>query len=1530
MGILAVQIEGDNTISLTIAGKNNEKRQLVFETPTVSSTSSLAATPGPSTSTASSVFDISGTEELFHPGARSVETTRKNIAQYLRQGLSVNQTLLEDKINAGAENNTVANIATNSAALGSPIMQVGNGGTAPPVPTANPIAAAHANMMMHTQPRTAQESFQQEQQRHVPNTTMGHPVSDNAALASLMTLSEFNNSQGVGFPVNSPNGKQSITDKTHSMFSNADVTYSSPLLVNLLKNESLGGHLPGNTFSKGEGEPPRKRKCRPKKPRKMQQIQQLQEPDDNSVKEFEHQSTLLGLEAMNAVSNTLGTVSPSFSNTQSLSMSAASSPGRKSPAAASRVGQKLINPTTGQLEVVGSPRQIATQGPDNRLKADSPQIKNMQQAPVLSSLHPPANPLVALQKRLEHSPDDDAQSLLAQSGVNTELANKLSNLPLQSDIASRLQHQTELANRVAPGLSPQSTSHSPPVDAAAMDNALRINNKMNSGSNNATSHQSSAQQQGHITSIASSVGHRPSHFSPTTPANRAINPSSVQFPPSELTHEELSSLSQGGNSGLPGHPQHQGDIGYETQLSHMHPSRQQAIMETMLGGSTFGMKHSQPSKGNNSTSLPDSQAAIQGNHTVPATIQSVTVSSSTISSLSNSGGAALSAMVTIGNQAVAVASSRMASIGPGGVSMSSNSSDNMISMPHGSRYPIHGNPRNSLQSHGNPRPGHPNSNLRPGLPQGMQNLLPGQSMPGPSMIGNRQHHLQGSQLLANQSSQHMSGLGIMPRHIMSRPGIPGSHPMHPLMTPQSRSAAMMQSNSHHPLSNNNLITPVSSMPPRSGQHSVLDMPGAHPGVRHVRPRHALVHQSLPLADHDGVPGHSVADVNPRPPLMLPPGNVSSMSGLPHHQVPPGDVPVSAPIMSLPQSPRSLPTSSEQMMRSPNHAAPFAGQPLSAAPGRPHLLEYGHAVNSQGATTQQHTRGTNLHGVPTTMQLPHRSATSIGHRPPHPVGVPRTVPVMSQKSVAEMGPTMSSSGKTIQQRIPVGSALASSASDELLTGSGLAVSSPHKVVCSANYMSPHRHVVSSDHSFDITSDSIQHTNVHSPHTTQLTPHGATSLSVNKNASNKSPPIALSTAANLRGHRSSPEVTSVTSSAANVLPHPLVNNIHKRYLHAQALRYSSTPDEMMHMASVVRGAIPSPSEVRSCRNGPRDATSPLSDDSTLKQITDNLQPVSKCIVTSSNSELTNVAISPSIRSMGHVVTNTNLEMSSPCHSPLPTQTAQNDHNLQTIMTCTTDGDSPFTPSSEREDKQSSGSDQASSMSEILTTPPSAADNMSPPSVSQEASKNCASNYDIGDNSHIASQNTKLTHRTIADYSGSTIVHCTGMLNTVSSECKDITSSLSRPVTCDNSPPRHSSIVDRTHCGAGIVEQHSLVKHKQEINGLIDSSTESSRGEPHEGNYLSDTVAGLDSIKSKQISLGDAQSNDVSETMDSCIKWQCVCVLKTKFSLLDFIAFILFTPKYVLCFFHLTSVISLGIDNCMYTTTKRLVNTQSWYIK
>ncbi|CAG2251845.1 unnamed protein product [Mytilus edulis] len=84
LGVLAVQIEGDQLISLTIAGRNNARTQLIFRTAddTVDAPNlSLLDSGG-------------GAHDYGSPGPTNVQSTRRNIADYLRQGASIFDSIL--------------------------------------------------------------------------------------------------------------------------------------------------------------------------------------------------------------------------------------------------------------------------------------------------------------------------------------------------------------------------------------------------------------------------------------------------------------------------------------------------------------------------------------------------------------------------------------------------------------------------------------------------------------------------------------------------------------------------------------------------------------------------------------------------------------------------------------------------------------------------------------------------------------------------------------------------------------------------------------------------------------------------------------------------------------------------------------------------------------------------------------------------------------------------------------------------------------------------------------------------------------------------------------------------------------------------------------------------------------------------------------------------------------------------------------------------------------------------------------------
>jgi hypothetical protein len=91
LGVLAVKIE-DQNISLTIAGRNNERTQLVFRT----GDAIQSTTPSVSVyNTNSPSLDELGPQG---PGPSHVDVTSKNIADYLRQGPSLLDSLFNQQI----------------------------------------------------------------------------------------------------------------------------------------------------------------------------------------------------------------------------------------------------------------------------------------------------------------------------------------------------------------------------------------------------------------------------------------------------------------------------------------------------------------------------------------------------------------------------------------------------------------------------------------------------------------------------------------------------------------------------------------------------------------------------------------------------------------------------------------------------------------------------------------------------------------------------------------------------------------------------------------------------------------------------------------------------------------------------------------------------------------------------------------------------------------------------------------------------------------------------------------------------------------------------------------------------------------------------------------------------------------------------------------------------------------------------------------------------------------------------------------
>ena len=86
IGVLGVQIQGDRLVSLTVATPNNQRAELIINTHDESGQSGTSGVPSAAVAGASHDPGLpSSSEELGSPGA-SMEVTRKNIEEYLRQG----------------------------------------------------------------------------------------------------------------------------------------------------------------------------------------------------------------------------------------------------------------------------------------------------------------------------------------------------------------------------------------------------------------------------------------------------------------------------------------------------------------------------------------------------------------------------------------------------------------------------------------------------------------------------------------------------------------------------------------------------------------------------------------------------------------------------------------------------------------------------------------------------------------------------------------------------------------------------------------------------------------------------------------------------------------------------------------------------------------------------------------------------------------------------------------------------------------------------------------------------------------------------------------------------------------------------------------------------------------------------------------------------------------------------------------------------------------------------------------------------
>lgn len=236
LGVLAVQIL-DQHISLTIAGRNNERTQLVFKTAETTAGSSM------------SVFDSqSPSLDVLRPpgpGPSNVEATRKNIQDYLRQGSSLIDSLF-------------------GQSDGDKVRPLGELMSRP-----NNIYPGHQGETFHsTNPATTSPSINAHSPSRSPVGASSLKFPQPPGLPPGLPFGPGNSLAGLPPPPPYPQGSTYMNNLQNLRFGS---TSASPLLVNLLQNDpGLSSFLATGKIPPSfdpDALPPPKKKRKPRKPR---------------------------------------------------------------------------------------------------------------------------------------------------------------------------------------------------------------------------------------------------------------------------------------------------------------------------------------------------------------------------------------------------------------------------------------------------------------------------------------------------------------------------------------------------------------------------------------------------------------------------------------------------------------------------------------------------------------------------------------------------------------------------------------------------------------------------------------------------------------------------------------------------------------------------------------------------------------------------------------------------------------------------------------------------------------------------------------------------------------------------------------------------------------------------------------------------------------------------------------------------------------------------------------------------------------
>ena len=461
LGILAVQIEGDRSISLTIAGKNNERTELVFHT-------------GPAQSGLIShsrnSFDSSNNSDVATPGPSNVEATRKNIAQYLS--------------GKGLDGSSAAAAAATAAAVSSldfkppPIvaeqqLAISNAlgiGNSPNRSPSNTFPPGRSPVYMSP----SQQSFSSPNSVNSPSPKYPTPPPPSAVSPAHRLTQPFTTSHN--FSQSTVNNKR---------FIGKDITSTSPLLVDLLQSDhGLVNNLPANKMPPPFEQGPPQKKRRRRKPKEKSQMQEvvdsLSQPSVVFVPQQDQRVPPLNLDGVPS-NDPLLTQMASIRSPARLNTDHAVQPGQtmtnlpvqpivnqSGQTLINLRGQPLVNPYTGQLESAEGTISDGSESPSSKKTFDDIEGSNHTQGLLPETKQISSSPNIPLGSVMRHSPVQTTRTLPYQTPSSCHVSSSSSHTSTVSE--STRVSSTHMAS--LPGVTLSSTVTSSDTSVTTVPNPM--------------------------------------------------------------------------------------------------------------------------------------------------------------------------------------------------------------------------------------------------------------------------------------------------------------------------------------------------------------------------------------------------------------------------------------------------------------------------------------------------------------------------------------------------------------------------------------------------------------------------------------------------------------------------------------------------------------------------------------------------------------------------------------------------------------------------------------------------------------------------------------------------------------------------------------------------------------------------------------------------------------------------------------------------------------------------------------------------